>query len=121
MTIEGKIVSGLGVAKIWVSKIKNIFWEKTEKELFLGTLNIELNHEYIFEADIIIKKEEYGGNYDVYVKECKLVDEAIYIVRSGKNLKEDGDYKLNIVEIMAEINLRDKYNLKDGDIIKINV
>ena len=24
MTIEGKVISGLGVAKIWVNKIKNL-------------------------------------------------------------------------------------------------
>jgi len=121
MTIEGKVISGLGVAKIWVNKIKNIFIERTGKELFPGTLNIKLDCNYMFEPDIIIKKDEYGGDYDVYIKKCKVLNEVAYIVRSGKNLKEDGDYRLNIVEIMAEINFRNKYNLEDGQNIKINI
>ncbi len=121
MTIEGKVVSGLGVAKNWVNKIKNIFFEETGKELFLGTLNLELDYEYTFKPDMIIKSEEYGGDYEVYIKKCKLLEEEAYIVRSGKNLKQDGDYKLNIVEIMSEINFRDKYNLKNGQIIKVNI
>ena len=121
MTIEGKVVSGLGVAKIWVNKIKDIFQEKTGRELFSGTLNIKLENDYTFNPDIIIKSEEYGGDYDVFIKRCEVLKETAYIVRSGKNLKEDGDYKQNIVEIMAEINFRDKYNLKDSQIIKVNI
>ena len=121
VTIEGKVISGLGVAKIWVDKIKNIFLEKTGKNLFSGTLNIRLDYDYTFNPDIIIKSEEYGGDYDVYIKKCEVLEETAYIVRSGKNLKKDGDYKLNIVEIMSEMNFRDKYNLKDGQLIKIDV
>lgn len=119
MIIQGKVVSGLGVAKNWVDKIKNIFLEKTGENLFPGTLNIKLNYEYKFKPDIIIYKEEYGGNYDVYIKKCKVLNENAYIVRSGKNMKEDGDYKLNIVEIMCKINLRKKYNINDGQIVEI--
>ena len=121
MTIEGKVVSGLGVAKNWVNKIKNVFLDKTGEELFSGTLNIKLESDYAFEPNIIIKSEEYGGQYDVYIKRCNVLGETAYIVRSGKNLKQDGDYKLNIVEIMSEINFRDKYNLRDGDILEIKV
>jgi len=121
MTLEGKVISGLGVAKIWINKIKDIFFNKEEKKLFPGTLNIELDYEFIFNPDMIIKKEEYGGQYDVHIKKCEVLGEAAYIVRSGKNLKKDGDYKLNIIEIMAETNFRDKYNVKDGELIKIDV
>lgn len=121
MTIEGKVISGLGVAKNWINKIKDIFFYKENKRLFPGTLNIELDYEFTFKPDIIIKKEEYGGQYDVHIKRCKVLGETAYIVRSGKNLKQDGDYKLNIVEIMAETNFRDKYNVKDGELIRIDV
>jgi len=121
MTIEGKVISGLGVAKIWVSKIKKIFLDKTGKELFSGTLNIKLENDYIFKPDIIIKSKEYGGDYDVYIKRCEVLNQTAYIVRSGKNLNKNGDYKLNIIEIMSEINFREKYKIKDNQVIKVNI
>ena len=38
-----------------------------------------------------------------------------------KNLKEESDYERNIIEIVSNINFREKYNLKDGDLVKIQV
>jgi len=121
MTLEGKVISGLGVAKIWINKIKDIFFSKEEKILFPGTLNIELDYEFTFNPDIIIKKEEYGGQYDVHIKRCEVLNQTAYIVRSGKNLNKNGDYKLNIIEIMSEINFREKYKIKDNQVIKVNI
>jgi len=118
MIIEGKVVSGLGVAKIWIKKIEKNFLEKTGKKMFLGTLNLELDYEYTFKPDIIIYKHEYGGEYDVHIKKCKIFDDTAYIVRSGKNMQKNGDYKLNIIEVMSEVNFRDKYKLIDGQSVK---
>jgi len=44
-----------------------------------------------------------------------------YIVRSEKNIKENGDYEQDIIEIVSNINFREKYNLKDGEQIKIRL
>jgi len=118
MIIEGKVVSGLGVAKIWIKKIEKNFLEKTGKKMFLGTLNLELDYEYTFKPDIIIYKHEYGGEYDVHIKKCKIFDDTAYIVRSGKNMQKNGDYKVNIIEVMSEVNFRDKYKLIDGQSVK---
>ena len=39
MILQGKATSGIGIAKMWVSKIENIFKEKTGMSVFHGTLN----------------------------------------------------------------------------------
>ena len=121
MIIQGKVTSGLGVAKKWIKKMEKSFYKKTGELLFAGTLNIRLDSEYNFNPDMIIDKDEYGGNFDVHIKKCELLNETAYIVRSAKNINRDGDYKPNIVEIMAETNFREKYNLKDDDIITISI
>lgn len=121
MILEGKIVKGIGKAKIFVNMMKDIFYKKTNMELFPGTLNVELNKPYDLTPTYIIKAEEYGGKYNVQVQECTLLGNKAYIVRSEKNLKKEGDYKKNIIEIVSNLNFRKEYSLSDGKTIKISI
>lgn len=121
MILEGKIVKGIGKAKIFINMMKDIFYKKTNMDLYPGTLNVELNKPYDLTATYIIKAEEYGGKYNVQVQECTLLGNKAYIVRSEKNLKKEGDYDKNIIEIVSNLNFRKKYNLSDGKTIKISI
>lgn len=121
MILEGKIVKGIGKARIFVNMMKDIFYKKTNMELFPGTLNVELNRPYNLTATYIIKAEEYGGKYNVQVQECTLLGNKAYIVRSEKNLQKEGDYDKNIIEIVSDINFRKEYNLKDGKALEIYI
>jgi len=118
---SGQVTSGIGVAKMWVSKIQNVFEEKTNLQVYLGTLNIKLEKDYIIEPDFIIKPEEYGGTQNVLVKKCRIKENIAYIVRAEKNQIGQGDHDLKIVEIVSDINFREKYNLKDDEIISIEI
>lgn len=121
MILEGKIVKGIGKARIFVNMMKDIFYKKTNMELFPGTLNVELNKPYDLTPTYIINAEEYGGKYNVQVQECTLLGNKAYIVRSEKNLKKEGDYKKNIIEIVSNLNFRKEYSLSDGKTIKISI
>lgn len=115
MELKGKVTSGIGTAKIWVSKIEEIFKKRTGMKVFHGTLNIKLDEEYIIEPDWIIKPEEFGGTENVLVKKCEILGTQAYIVRAEKNQIGEGEHDLKIIEIIADINFRKKYGLKDGD------
>lgn len=121
MILEGKVIEGMGKAKIFVNMMKEVFYKTTNMELYPGTLNVELEEPYDLKTTYIIKAKEYGGKYDVQVQECTLLEHKAYIVRSEKNLKEESDYEKNIIEIVSNINFRDKHNLKDGDLVKIQI
>ena len=121
MVLNGKVIEGMGKAKVFVNMMKDIFYKKTNMRLYLGTLNIELKEPYDLKATTTIKAEEYGGKYDVQVQEWTLLEHKAYIVRSEKNLKEESDYEKNIIEIVSNINFREKYNLKDEDLVKIQI
>lgn len=114
MILKGKVKKGLGNANFWIKKVEDIFYTKTGMRLFHGTLNIELDMPYELENYWIIGKEEYGGTQEVYVQECKILDQKAYIVRSEKTA-----HKSNIIEIVSDINFREKFNLQDEDIIEI--
>ncbi len=127
MILDGKVTSGIGTAKIWVKKIEDIFQEKLDIRLFPGTLNIKLNREYDVKPDIIIPPEKYGGTQNVFVQNCNIRNNSIneiqkaFIVRAEKNANKNGDHNTDIVEIVSDINFREKYNLKDNDLISIEI
>ncbi|MFG6319519.1 MAG: CTP-dependent riboflavin kinase, partial [Clostridia bacterium] len=98
-----------------VDIVNKIFQEKYGMILFLGTLNIQLDKEIVLDDDEKILSNEYGGNFDVLVKECKIFDNKGYILRTEKNNSKNGAHPLNIIEIVSDVNLRKIYELKDED------
>ena len=121
MVLEGKVATGLGVAKKWVSKIDSIFEAETGMKVFHGTLNIILESDYIVKPDWIIKPSQYGGTQNVLVQKCKIMDTVAYIVRAEKNQLGKGDHDLKVIEIISDISFRKQYRLKDNDTISIQV
>ncbi len=119
--LKGEVKSGLGNANIWVKKARDIFKEKYGMDLFLGTLNIELDREIILEEDEKILPHEYGGIFNVYVKECEILNTKAYILRTEKNNKVNGDHPLNIIEIVTNVNMRKEYGLKDNDKVSVYI
>ncbi len=121
MKVQGKIISGLGNAEFWMEKISKIFEEKYNFKPFLGTLNVLLEREIILDDKEKIMASEYGGDYDVLVLKCTILGKEAYIVRTTKNNSIDGDHKPNVIEIVADEKLREKFNLKDGNTVCINI
>jgi len=120
MILKGKVRSGLGEASFWMKKAEEAFYRKTGIKMFYGTLNIELEKDYKLEGNLkVLHKEEYGGTQEVYMKECQILRHKSYIVRTDKNMSENRDHPLNLIEIISDVNFREEYNLKDGDEIEI--
>ncbi len=57
----------------------------------------------------------------MFVKPCEIFNHKCYILRTEKNNTKNGDHPLNIIEIVSDINIRQTYNLKDGDEVEINI
>jgi CTP-dependent riboflavin kinase len=122
MILEGTVKSGLGDAWFWVKKAEDILKKKTGLTVFPGTLNIELENPYnLIDDIIIIEKEEYGGQFQVLVKKCKINNHPACILRTEKNEEGSGDHPLNIIEVVSDINFRETYNLKDDDTILVEI
>lgn len=119
MELKGKVKSGLGEATYWVGKIQNIFEQKYNMKLFLGTLNIQLDYPYMLNQEQKIKASQYGGNLDVLIQECEIMGHKGYIVRTEKNNQKGGDHPLDIIEIVSDINFRKENQLNDNDIVTL--
>lgn len=118
--LRGKVVSGFGNFSFWIEKLREIYKQKTNMTLFPGTLNIRLAEPYDLPSDVIrLEKEEYGGTVSVSLLPCTIFDREAFIIRTDKNASGYGDHPKTIIEIAADVKLRDTYNLSDGDIIEV--
>lgn len=119
--MQGKIKTGLGEGANWMKMAKSIFKKKYEIDVYLGTLNVELEKEIYISENEKILPEEYGGNLNVLVQKCEINGHIGYIVRTEKNNTKEGDHPLNIIEIVSDINFREKLRLKDGDKVEVKL
>ena len=119
MILTVKITKGMGKAKKFITMMQDTFYEKTKIYLYPGTLNIKLSNPYTLKSDYIINPEEYGGTFNVQIQKCRILEENAYIERSEINVEDKGDYGQDIIEIISDVNFREKYRLKDGDKIEV--
>ncbi|MEM2337816.1 MAG: DUF120 domain-containing protein [Candidatus Bathyarchaeia archaeon] len=122
--VKGKVVSGIGkgakfIELPWVRRQIN---EKLGFTPYAGTLNIMLNEEYINARKIIEKATPI-----IIVPEpeyCRGKCFRAFIMNSAEGaviIPEVEDYPENILEVIASVNLRNKFKLEDGDLVKVSV
>ena len=126
ININGKVFSGLGEGKYYISQenYKNGLKDILGFEPFLGTLNIRIPKKELYKMEIIRLKEkrfippfEKDGRVfgKVYVYEAKFRDEKIGVIIPERTHYTD------VLEIVARENMRQKYDLKDGDTLEITI
>ncbi len=90
--------------------------------LFHGTLNIKLDVEYSIPQNVLrLEKEEYGGDVSVSIVPCVVFGRRAFILRTDRIESGVGIHPKNIVEIVSDIKFRERYLLKDGDIVEVVV
>jgi riboflavin kinase len=121
--IKGNVFSGRGEG----AKFMQLPWvEKQLKEKlgfvpYAGTLNIRLT------KDSNVKKLSKEGNWTEitppdgfcrgrFVEAC-----FMNILECGIVLPEIENYPKNVVEVIAAVNLREKFRLKDGDTVEVGI
>jgi riboflavin kinase, archaea type len=116
----GIVQSGMGDFSIWMKVLSAFYRKKTDTQLFPGTLNVQLEVDYnLPDQRIRLEATEYGGNVSVNIIPCKIFDQPAFVLRTDKNDAGLGDHPRNIVEIAAEVKLRDRFCLKDGDRVEL--
>jgi riboflavin kinase len=118
--LTGKVVTGVGNFSYWIDKLKEHYQKKTGMLLFPGTLNVQLGEEYSIPSNAMrLEGEEYGGTVSVNIVPCRIFEEDAFILRTDTNESAEGFDEKSLVEVACEVKLRDKYNLKDGDVVQI--
>jgi riboflavin kinase len=116
--LTGRVVTGVGNFSYWIERLKDHYRRKTGMSLFPGTLNVCLEEEYSVPADALrLEAEEYGGTVSVNIVPCRIFGERAVILRTDA---AERDSK-TIVEVACEVKLRDKYSLRDGALVQVEV
>jgi len=126
--LAGKVQAGFGDAARWLKLFNAAYSEKLGMPVFPGSLNIALDHVFDwfdarYEAHRIwFGREEYGGERDILLLPCELVslDRRRAFLWTPTTAARDrrGPW---VVEIVADVNLRDHFGLQDGDMVEISV
>lgn len=120
----GKVKSGIRDLSFRMETVPGLldaYYKKTGMHLHPGSLNVELDKEWSLPKKVIrLEKEEYGGQVSVSLLPCQIYDTKAFIVRTDK--VEQGKiltHPKTIIEIISDLKLREKYNLKDGDSVEV--
>jgi riboflavin kinase len=120
--LTGRVVSGVGNFAYWIDMLKDHYQRKTGMMLFPGTLNVQLDEEYsVPQGAMRLEGEEYGGTVSINIVPCRIFEEDAVILRTDTNESGEGLHPRTLVEVACEVKLRDKYQLKDGDTVHIEV
>ena len=123
MKLLGEIRTGKNDFSFWMDKLSSYYTQKTGMNFFPGTLNVHLlNCKYYFpEHCIRLEKEEYGGTVSISMLPCQILSKDAYILRTDSDTGKYGDLPEQILEIATDVKLRDRFNLKDGDLVEVEV
>ena len=118
LIIEGRVVSGFGVAAEHLAPIAELIRERTGlADLVPGTFNLRLGAPYRFEPDAVISAEEYG--YEVLkLKRCCVAGLPAVILRPESHEAGNGHGDAHL-ELLAAVHLRTTLGVTDGDLVDV--
>ena len=119
MKIKGIVISGMGLGRFYVSKkgYMRVFAKELkcdECNIFRGTLNIKLNS--ITWRELPLRIFSPPSSSPILYARGKIFEDFVIVLRPEKSRHSE-----DVVEIVAECNLREKYMLKDGDEVLVEL
>jgi riboflavin kinase len=123
--LEGVVESGLGEGSYYVS-LRQYFEQFKKKlgiEAFKGTLNVRVNYIELVQFITSLQKININGFTDMnrsfgpitaYKVKVNNIEAAIVIPERTSHARD-------VVEVISAVNFRQRFNLKDGDKVKISV
>ena len=126
--MRGIVSDGTGNAAQWLDMYRDAYELKTGMRIHPGTLNLAIDQEFPLLLPkyarrlIVMRRDEYGGLRDVLMLPCVLKSlrcQGAMIWRTA--LAEDVAEDRRILEVLAEVNLRETFGLKNGDVVEVEV
>ncbi len=121
--LAGKVFSGLGEGEFYVNLYARNFHRVLGIRPYPGTLNIRLDDNSVTIAEKCLRKDKailidppLEGYGRVCVWPAYLKCLKVYVIRPEKTV-----YKRDVVELISDKNLREVFNLVDGDRVKVQV
>lgn len=124
--LRGKVQTGKGDASHWLRLFNAAYSRKLRMAVYPGSLNLALDRAFDwfatrYEAHTIwFPREEYGGERDILMLSCELVDldrrrAFLWTPTTAARNRPDPW----VVELICEVKLRETCGLEDGDIVAL--
>jgi riboflavin kinase len=123
ITFRGTVVSGEGNGRRYLALpwVKGQIEKKLGYTIYLGTLNLKLSKAYIQKNKLLKKtKTDTISPQDGYCKGL-LFKADIAGLKCGVVVPEAEGYPEDLIEIIAEVSLRETLSLKDGEVVTVSV
>src|SRR5262245_7734216 len=119
--VRGRVQSGKNDASHWLAKFNGPYSQKAGMSIFPGSLNVALAEKFdwfhpSYSSHIIwFGREVYGGERDILLLPCRLLNldgrhAFLWTPTTAARMRPDPW----VVEIIADVKLRDVYGLTDG-------
>jgi len=122
--LRGTVQSGQGAAAHWLGLFNAAYSRKLQMPVYPGSLNLALDHNFdwfaaCYKASTIwFGREEYGGERDILMMPCELVDlgrRKAFLWTPTTAARDRPDPW--VVELVCDVSLRGMYGLVDGDVV----
>jgi riboflavin kinase, archaea type len=118
--LRGRVSSGRGDLAHWMVEYADLYRHVTGVPLVPGSLNVVLDVEYrLPSATLRLEPGEYGGRVAMNLVPCRIGDVPGFLLRTDQNEAGTGHHGREVVEIAAQVNLREALHLVDGDEVEI--
>ena len=126
--LRGKVEPGENDASKWLSLFNAEYSRKLGMPVFPGSLNLRLDQPFDWLAPryqpsiIRFGQEEYGGERDILMLPCILASLGRRRAFLWRPIHPPlGAGMADIVEIVANVKLRDTYELTDGTLVEVEL
>lgn len=123
----GQVEAGAQNASTWLTRFNDAYARKLGMAVFPGSLNLRLPHAFDwtnprYAPDLIrFDRSEYGGERDILFLPCRLETLNAHPAFLWTTTTPRQGADLHLVEIVADVSLRDTFGLKDGDIVAVEL
>lgn len=119
--IEGRVVSGFGVAASNLAPKLSLIEQRTRfSGLLPGTLNVRITQPFRLKADAELSRDEYYGYERVFLQRCRLQGIDCLIVRPETHERGAAGGPAQL-ELMSTCHLRTVLGLSDGSLVVVEV
>ena len=124
----GRIQSGKGDASKWLRLFARAYEKKLGQRIFPGSLNVALDANFDWHREehlakhIFFDRSEMNGERDILLMRCSLSnlsDQSAFLWTTTTAAQDRTDPR--VVELIASIGLRARYDLSDGDLVEIEI
>lgn len=126
--LQGRVEAGQNDASKWLSLFNPEYSRKLGMPVFPGSLNLRLGRPFDWLAPryqphiITFGQKEYGGERDILLLPCTLVTCGRRSAFLWTPIHPTfGVGKADVVEIVADVKLRDAYQLTDGSVVEVEL